>query len=127
LMPSGVSWSLNEEKSFVQFLLGHKSEAGYGGTFKGSTYQKGVKHISHLCERGPPKDSKSLQNKWNALKKTYRVVLAIQAASGWVWDNEKGADINIYSALSWDDYVKKHPAAKPFRNRGWVHLENMAL
>ncbi len=71
-MPSGVSWSLhNEEKSFVQFLLDHKSEAGDGGTFKGSTYQKGVKHISHLCERGPPKDSKSLQNKWNAVSDSW--------------------------------------------------------
>ena len=25
-------------------------------------------------------------------------------------------------ASSWDDYVKKHPEAKPFRNKGWIHL-----
>lgn len=55
------------------------------------------------------------------------MIVAIQSVSGWVWDDERGADINIHSASSWDDYVKKHPAAKPFRNKGWAHFAKVAL
>jgi len=125
-MPSGVVWTHAEETAFIQFLVDHKSEGGDGGSFKGPTYQKALEHMRPLRERGPPKDVKSLQNKWTSFKKTYRVILAIKEVSGWVWDNEKGANINVHSASSWDDYVKKHVAAKPFRNKGWPHFENVA-
>ncbi|KAF8815702.1 hypothetical protein BYT27DRAFT_7064918, partial [Phlegmacium glaucopus] len=125
-MPSGVSWTLAEETAFIQFLVDHKSEGGDGATFKGPTYQKALAHISPLRERGPAKNIKSLQNKWTTFRKIYRVILAIQLVSGWVWDDERGANINVHSASSWEDYVKKHPAAKPFRNKGWGHLGKVA-
>ena len=58
-------------------------------------------------------------------KRIYRVIQAIKEVSGWHWDDETGASITVDTASSWDDYIKKHPAAKPFRNRGWVHLQRM--
>lgn len=61
------------------------------------------------------------------LRKTYKVVRAIQEVSGWHWDDRTGASINPDTASSWDDYVKHHPNAKPFRNNGWVHLQKMSL
>ena len=48
---------------------------------------------------------------------------AIRGNSGWSWDDEKGADITPEKKGTWDDYVAKHPAAQPFRNSGWVHLD----
>ena len=57
------------------------------------------------------------------LKATYEVVKAIWANSGWSWDDDKGADITPEKKGTWDDYVAKHPAAQPFRNAGWVHLD----
>jgi len=126
-MPSGALWTFAEEQAFVQFLLDHKSEGGDGATFKGPTYQKALAHIAPLRERGAVKNIKSLQNKWTAFKKIYCVILAIQSVSGWSWDDEKGANINVHSASSWDDYVKKHPSAKPFRNKGWPHLLKVTL
>ena len=60
-------------------------------------------------------------------RKLYRVILAIQAVSGWVWDDDTGASINPHTASSWDDYVKSHPEPKPFRNKGWPHLTKMSL
>ena len=63
-MPSGASWVLAEEITFIQYLHDHLSEAGDGAAFKGAMYQKALTHISHLHEHGAPKDVKSLQNKW---------------------------------------------------------------
>jgi len=60
-------------------------------------------------------------------KKLYCIIRTIQSVSGWVWDDNTGASITIDSALSWDDYVKKHPKAKPFRNNGWMHFNKVAL
>lgn len=45
---------------------------------------------------------------------------------GWVWDDETGASITVNSASSWEDYVKKHPEAKPFWNKGWPHFHKVA-
>jgi hypothetical protein len=50
-------------------------------------------------------------------------VKAIRGNSGWSWDDDKGADITPEKKGTWDNYVAKHPAAQPFRNSGWVHLD----
>ena len=59
--------------------------------------------------------------------KLYRVIHAIQAVSGWVWSDDTGASITPHSASSWDDYVKSHPEAKPFRNKGWRFFTKVSL
>jgi len=46
---------------------------------------------------------------------------------GWTWDDETGATINIHTASSWDDYVLKHPEAKPFHNNGWPLFHKMEV
>jgi len=55
------------------------------------------------------------------------VIRAIQEVSGWVWDDETGASITPDTASSWEDYVKHHPEAKPFRNKGWPHFDQVSL
>ena len=55
------------------------------------------------------------------------MIRAIQAVSGWVWSDDTGASITLHSASSWDDYVKSHPEAKPFRNKGWQFFNKVSL
>jgi len=45
----------------------------------------------------------------------------IYNTSSFKWDEQKGFDANSHdgSARVWEDYVKKHPKAKNFRNNGW--------
>lgn len=60
------------------------------------------------------------------MKKIYAVVRAIQAVSGWTWDDKTGASIDHATADSWDAYVAQHKDAKPFRNAGWIHLATVS-
>ncbi|KAF8157391.1 hypothetical protein BJ912DRAFT_867326, partial [Pholiota molesta] len=103
------------------------SRSSDGGNFKTTMYQQAAGHITHLYERGIAKTVKACRNKWTMFKKLYCVIRAIQSVSGWVWDNKMGASINADTASSWDDYVKKHPGAKQFRNKGWKHFAQVAL
>jgi hypothetical protein len=64
-------------------------------------------------------------------------------ASGFAWDPAQGANIEPTSEAVWKAYIKasvmftitfwssnrnvqKHPEAKPFRNRGWEHYQEMS-
>ncbi|KAF5341817.1 hypothetical protein D9611_001842 [Ephemerocybe angulata] len=120
-------WNAEEEAAFCDFLVEHKAEAGDNGTFKKTTYEKAARAISHLRTKGGAKDASSCMNKWNSMRKTYRVVTALMGVSGFAWDDTTGASVGPESAMVWDDYVAKHPAAKPFRNKGWVHRAKVAL
>ena len=60
-------------------------------------------------------------------KKLYHIIHVIQSVSSWDWDDKTGASITVNTASSWDDYVKKHPKAKPFRNSGWMHFNKVTL
>ncbi|KAF8953420.1 hypothetical protein BDZ97DRAFT_1679534 [Flammula alnicola] len=124
-MAPSAYWTANEELAFVDFLVAHKAEAGDGSNFKAATFQKAAKHLAPMLERGAPKNAKSCGNKYCAFRKLYRVVRAIQSVSGWTWDDETGTTIDIHTASSWDDYVRVHPEAKPFRNKGWPHFRKM--
>ncbi|KAF8151322.1 hypothetical protein B0H34DRAFT_810484 [Crassisporium funariophilum] len=126
-MPAGAVWISAEETSLVDFLLDNKLEAGDGGYFKTTTYRRAVTHIAPLHERCIVKTVKACRNKWCAFCKIYKIIRAIQSVSGWVWDDKTGATITADSSSSWDHYVKQHPAAKPFRNKGWVHFRKVAL
>ncbi|PPQ79922.1 hypothetical protein CVT25_002996 [Psilocybe cyanescens] len=126
-MSPPATWTPAEETELIDFLVDCKTEAGNGGNFKKTTFQQAVTHIAPLLQHGPAKTVKGCQNKWAGFHKIYWVIRAIQAVSGWVWDNDTGASITLDSASSWDDYVKKHPGAKPFHNKGWCHLLKVAL
>ncbi|KAF8156548.1 hypothetical protein B0H34DRAFT_859325 [Crassisporium funariophilum] len=51
-MPAGAVWISAKETSLVDVLLDNKLEAGDGGNFKTTTYQRAVTHITPLRKRG---------------------------------------------------------------------------
>ncbi|KAF8178055.1 hypothetical protein BJ912DRAFT_1063273 [Pholiota molesta] len=59
------------------------------------------------------KDWKSCQNKWAALRKTFKVIAALMNNSGWHWDDETGASITPESASA-------------LCNKGWPHRVKIA-
>ncbi|PPQ97013.1 hypothetical protein CVT26_006439 [Gymnopilus dilepis] len=126
MSPQHASWTSAEESAFVDFLFEHRAEAGDGGNFKATTFQKALTHIAPFFKRGAAKSVKNLRNKWNNFRRVYRVIQAIKLVSGWVWDDTTGATITVDTAASWDDYVKKHPEAKPFRNKGWPYFSKIS-
>jgi hypothetical protein len=126
-MAPTATWTPAEETALVDFLVDNRADAGDGGNFKKATFQKASNHLAPLLGSGAAKGVKSCQNKWAAFRRLYKVIRAIQEVSGWHWDDQTGASITSATSSSWDDYVKKHPAAKPFRNKGWVHLHKLAL
>jgi len=66
-MPAGAVWTSAEESAFVDFLVDHKAEAGDGGNFKTTTYQRVVGHLAPLRQRGAIKTVKACRNKWTAV------------------------------------------------------------
>ncbi|KAF8157938.1 hypothetical protein B0H34DRAFT_797371 [Crassisporium funariophilum] len=103
-MPTGAVWTSAKETAYVDFLVHHVAEAGNGGNFKTATFQQAVSHLAPLIERGTVKTMKTCWNKWTAFCKICCIIHAIQSVSGW-----------------------RHPKAKPFRNKGWMHFNKVAL
>ncbi|KIJ95274.1 hypothetical protein K443DRAFT_109054 [Laccaria amethystina LaAM-08-1] len=119
-MAPTAHWTAKEELALVDFLIVHQAEASDGANFKVVTFQKAAKHLTPMLERGATKNVKSRENKYCAV-----FICAIQLVSCWTLDDETGATINIRTTSSWDDYVKVHPKAKPFHNKGWPHFHKM--
>jgi len=63
MAPSAI-WTAAEETSLLDFLVDNKAEAGDGGNFNKTTFQRAVTSIAPLLERGAAKTVKSCQNKW---------------------------------------------------------------
>lgn len=57
-------WTPEDETSFITCLLKHKSEAGDGGNFKGSTWSLVAKEMNGLKTKGGEKTSETCKNKW---------------------------------------------------------------
>ncbi|KAJ6559361.1 hypothetical protein DFH09DRAFT_875131, partial [Mycena vulgaris] len=113
-------------KTFLEFLISKVASAGDGGNFKMSVFNASVAVVNGVRTRGGLKTGKSCQGKYKALRKILAVIQHIKEhASGFTWVDGRGADINVGSASAWDTYVQQHPDAKPFRNKGWEHLELM--
>jgi hypothetical protein len=55
------------------------------------------------------------------MRHAWKVVYTIKQVSGWSWDETTGASINQDTKSSWDDYVARHPEARPYCNRGWPY------
>jgi hypothetical protein len=137
-------WTTEDETELLNFLIEHKSEAGDGLNFKKPTWTAAATHVNEIASsrgnsRGALKSSESCKAKYRAvsvpyhvsfikmtafwqLKSIFDVVDQVRSNSGWLWDDEKGADIRAEKVGCWEDYVRAHPAAAPFRNKGWTHL-----
>jgi hypothetical protein len=59
------------------------------------------------------------------LRKTFRAIQAIEGCSGWTWSDETRASITPEMEDAWANFIKSHKDAKPFKNKGWVHLEKV--
>ncbi|GLB45371.1 hypothetical protein LshimejAT787_2200340 [Lyophyllum shimeji] len=82
--------------------------------------------VDKARSKGGLKTAKACQNKWNALRRAFRAIQAIKfSKSGWTWDDEHGANITLDMEGAWNAFIKVRKDAKPFKHKGWVHLEKM--
>ncbi|KAJ7893876.1 hypothetical protein B0H14DRAFT_2496171 [Mycena olivaceomarginata] len=103
------------------------ARAGDGGNFPAAVWQELYAYLAPFLIRGAPKTAKVCQNKYTQLWATHKIVEHVAGNSGWAYSNEYGANIDDTTKSTWDDYVKAHPKAKPYRNRGWEFRNAMRL
>ncbi|KAJ7196953.1 hypothetical protein GGX14DRAFT_320748, partial [Mycena pura] len=121
-----AAWTDQDVVALLDILIRNMASAGDGGNFKMSVFNSAAAELNKVITRGGRKTGKSCQNKYKSLRKTLEAILHIKyQASGFTWDDEHGTGIDIASEAAWTTYVKQHPGAKPFRNKGWVHLAQM--
>ncbi|KAJ7745552.1 hypothetical protein DFH07DRAFT_977346 [Mycena maculata] len=113
-----ASWSPSETKELLDFLVTQKAKAGDRGNFPGSVWTA----ASALLD---PKTAKVCLNKYTQLCGIFKVIRELQNVSGWHWSDTTGASITAETKSSWDDYVKAHPKAKGFCNKGWPFCSQM--
>ncbi|GLB36664.1 hypothetical protein LshimejAT787_0309510 [Lyophyllum shimeji] len=121
-----AAWTTKNETIFLDFLITQAAAAGDGGNFKMVTFTAASAVVDKACSKGSPKTAKAYQNKWNALRRAFRAIQAIKfSKSGWTWDDEHGANITLDMEDAWNAFIKVYKDAKPFKHKGWVHLEKM--
>ncbi|KAF9242339.1 hypothetical protein BU15DRAFT_13314, partial [Melanogaster broomeanus] len=59
------------------------------------------------------------------LKRSYHAVVDLKSASGFMYSDALGAGITTDTQEIWTRYVKSHPTAKPFRNKGFPHFDDV--
>ncbi|KAF8806056.1 hypothetical protein BYT27DRAFT_7224436 [Phlegmacium glaucopus] len=99
--------------------------AGDGASFKMVTFNAAAIVVDVIRTKGGPKTPKACQNKWAVLQKTFQAIQAIKGRSGWTWSDETGASITPNMEDAWCNFLLVYKDAKPFKNKGWVHLEKM--
>ncbi|KAE9385973.1 hypothetical protein BT96DRAFT_789430, partial [Gymnopus androsaceus JB14] len=117
-----AQWTYSDTKNFLNFLALHCSEMGEGFSFKTRTFNAAAEHMVQFTTVGGVKDAAACRSKWQE----FNAIGKIKAKSGWgPWSDEHGAGITALTAESWDNFVKKNAAAKPFRNHGWDFLHQV--
>ncbi|KZT01760.1 uncharacterized protein LAESUDRAFT_631897, partial [Laetiporus sulphureus 93-53] len=84
-----------------------------------------AEEVQKYTLRGAPKTAKFCKTKWADLRETYHVIAALLEQSRFIWSADHGVQIDECSETVWQEYVKKHLKAAPFRNKGWPHFEAM--
>ncbi|KAJ7774150.1 hypothetical protein DFH07DRAFT_702726, partial [Mycena maculata] len=120
-----ASWSPSETKELLDFLVTQKAKAGDGGNFPGSVWTAASALLDPKVTKGGPKTAKVCLNKYTQLRGIFKVIRELQNVSGWHWSDTTGASITAETKSLWDDYVKAHPKAKGFRNKGWPFYSQM--
>jgi hypothetical protein len=121
-----VTWSALEETVLVNLLIehhqrGNSSESG----FKSIVFTEIATKLRETPpEQGPEKDADSCRNKYNNLKGDWKIVNKMVQQSGWGWDRETGRV--TAPKMVFDDYVKSHPKAAPFRKKAFIHYEKLS-
>ncbi|KAJ7504921.1 hypothetical protein B0H11DRAFT_1660568, partial [Mycena galericulata] len=121
-------WTDADVIAFLDFLISKIASAGDGGNYKMTTFNAAKDVLNKIRTRGGLKTAKSCQGKYKALRKTFGIIENIRTnngSSGFTWTEAHGASIDVGTAAAWAEYVKQHPDAKPFRNKGWPFLSRM--
>ncbi|KIO08140.1 hypothetical protein M404DRAFT_23411 [Pisolithus tinctorius Marx 270] len=123
-------WTTEEEGALLDFLASHLSQAS-DGNFKKATWNATAAHMAHNYPLGPDngdKKAESCEQKFKVLKKSYYAITDLKSvASGFAYDNEHGVMILLDNTNHWDQYVKAHKDAKPFRNSSFPHFARIEL
>ncbi|KAJ7477741.1 hypothetical protein B0H11DRAFT_2424779 [Mycena galericulata] len=105
-----------------------------GGNFPTAVWNEASALLAPMLKDGGPKTDdekwqracpKVCRNKYTQLRGVFKIVREIKKVSGWHWDDNTGASITADTKSSWDDYVRVHPNAKPFRNKGWPYYSQL--
>ncbi|RDX45603.1 hypothetical protein OH76DRAFT_1333850, partial [Lentinus brumalis] len=120
-------WTPAQEQRLLAFLTKHKSEAGDGGLFKMTTYNAAATYLNNKKYTGATKTGEICKNKYNRLRSYFWAVQELKgrSASGFSYDDELGAGITKENEQIWEDYVKSHKYASPFKNKGFAYYDLM--
>ncbi|KAJ7789819.1 hypothetical protein B0H14DRAFT_3502547 [Mycena olivaceomarginata] len=119
--PLKADWLPAEGHALLDHLLlpEVKAKAGDGGNFLAAIWTEAAVILAPNVTRGAPKTAKVCKNKYGQFRATLKIVEHVAGNSGWHWSDENGANIDATTKSTWDDYVKAHPKAHHYRNRGW--------
>ncbi|KAJ7107222.1 hypothetical protein C8R43DRAFT_857679, partial [Mycena crocata] len=120
-------WYDSEVHELLEFLGSPdiKGKAGDNGTFPGPVWTAASNLLNPKITKGAAKTAKVCKNKYGQLRATLKVVLHVQGNSGWHWDDVHGTNIHETTKATWDEYLKAHPKAKCYRNKGWLFRATM--
>ncbi|KAF8164401.1 hypothetical protein BJ912DRAFT_914268 [Pholiota molesta] len=118
-------WTVSDETLLLEHLRANAAAAGDGASFKMPTFNSAEHILEPVRTKGGPKTPGACKNKWFALRKIFRAIEAIQAQSGWTWSDDHGANITPDMEGQWQTFLKRYPAAKPYKHHGWIHLKVM--
>ncbi|CDO68417.1 hypothetical protein BN946_scf184815.g64 [Trametes cinnabarina] len=113
-------WTEEEEKILIDFLAPDgKAAAADGANYRKPVWEAAARKLGALPCKGAPKTWQVCKNKWGRLKKAYWAIVVLENyGSGLTYDEEKGAGITEDMEEIWAAYIKSHPDASPFKNRG---------
>ncbi|KAF8232030.1 hypothetical protein L208DRAFT_1188222, partial [Tricholoma matsutake] len=121
-------WSANEEERLIRFLVSEIASICNGGNFKQVTWNAAVVELAKIPTKGPNKTLKACSSKYSRLRAQYKQVSILKGLSGLgeQYTPELGLNIGVGKQQVWDEYVKKHPAAKPYAHKGFPLYNIMA-
>ncbi|KAG6847824.1 hypothetical protein H0H93_005684 [Arthromyces matolae] len=119
-------WTAKDETCLLEHLVERASAAGDGGSFTTTTFNEIAPLVDAVRTSGGKKTPKSCQAKYGILRRIFRAIQDIKhSKSGWTWDDKLGANIGPDMEEAWVHFLKAHSHAKPFKNKGWTHLEQI--
>ncbi|KIJ14054.1 hypothetical protein PAXINDRAFT_79922, partial [Paxillus involutus ATCC 200175] len=128
-----AKWTLDEETAFIDFLLSQFSASGDGNPRK-ATFNEAATLLKKKFPKalGAEKTGDVCRSKWTALKAAYHAVVDIKNTSGFTWSDDQGVGVTLKHNDVWERYLKasfflftRHPAARPFKNKGFKHFHTI--